>query len=341
MRNSVEEAFLDFHKVPYRYEESIPISLIDFDRSRDNQGRIGTSCNQSTVDLYASSMLAGANFPAPWLVKLPDGKYLTLSGNHRNIAKRKAGFEATDAYVIETDDEQVLEMLSRSANTLVAVNGQSLEERVEQAYHLVTKYNYPVTKAATLWGIEQVTLNRRLQIAKAAERVVRLTGEYPDRKVAPPAVLHALSKVQNDNAFKALYGVAVEAGGLSGQTVEPIAIAVGKATTEARQLEIVEELRRSDEVQDSIRRKQGTPLAQKRVRDKFFKTMRSLVYLIEENPSCQLLQLTDGHDREQARELKARLDSVMEGVFGGQEVRDQTQDHLAALGRELALAGGD
>jgi hypothetical protein len=166
------KAEADLAALSIAYEiQSIPFSKIDLKESQYNGARLDTPIIASLVEDYAMAMENGDPFPRIIVFNAPTG-YIISWGNQRTAAVKSlidAGKvspkTALEAYVVQTTDKLLLDVLARCGN--VGHGGRSpKEERIAHALHAVRNLGMTASDAAKLFIVSDSTI---LQYIRADE----------------------------------------------------------------------------------------------------------------------------------------------------------------------------
>lgn len=171
MRNPVYESALDNEGVKWRYEEAVLLEGIDVRGGLANQARLEQPLDEEARDRYAAEYRRGAPFPPVVLYRPGRGRFKVIDGNTRLAAAPIAGRRALDAYVVETDDQMVIDRLTWSFNHLVNGRPLSYSERLRHAVSFVRRWQVTVKSAAAHWGVSATTLANDVRAAEVKDRL--------------------------------------------------------------------------------------------------------------------------------------------------------------------------
>lgn len=159
-RSPVIEMWLDLKGVDYEYRE-LDSDSINRQASRENHARLSGAIIDDHVLKLAEDNDTNAVFPPCIATKDKTGKkYRLLDGNHRDEANQLNGGTSLCAYVVETDDNATLDLITRFANRDLNGVGQSREEAMQHALYLQTTYGLSVNAAAKAAGVKVSTFRR-------------------------------------------------------------------------------------------------------------------------------------------------------------------------------------
>ncbi len=235
--------------VSFVYREEVPVKSIHRVPLRSTyQARvISAKLNSDTVDLYATSMRRGDDFPAPVLVYRTDKTYDILGGFHRVNAMHRAGRATTDAYVCDIG-KVVADRVARTLNNLEAVQGSNKAERVAQARRLMELHGFSMVAAARDSGISEALLEVELRAIRAAKT---LTSLGVDTAFLNTSHLAELARVPNDNVMALLATVASKAR-VGSMPLRPVIGEIRLARTELDQLNVVRSFEQTPLVQERL-----------------------------------------------------------------------------------------
>jgi len=296
--NPSEESYLNLARVPWRYEPAIPLTQIDVGRSRSNEGRPNQKLDKDRALTMAVQFLDGARFPAI-LVYAAAGKFVIVDGNHRDAALREAGEKTTDAYVLETLDELVLDRLTLTRNCL---NGQSLDEeaRCINALKLLQKFPQDYTREAVakLCGLKVGRLREYQQGSETLERIHRLLPH--DRRVQKLSISGCakLHSIRDDAVLVAFIKLQLDMGA-GRDRLRDLLTAIKAAPDAAAQQALIEAFRH-DHLQSIAHTAGGTiELRQRPVYERAMDAMRKLHDLLKPYVSLEELGAHPGREQDE------------------------------------------
>jgi uncharacterized ParB-like nuclease family protein len=256
MNAPATEKWLQGHGLDFAMKE-VHLTEIDRDASHRNQARVGAPVNDDTVILYATAMEKGDEFPAAVLYQRKDGKYIVIDGNHRIAAADLKGAKSYPGYVIENPSDVQVRMLTYEANTKHGLP-TSLDERVQQAVHLVNLGSKP-EEAARMLGVPASRLGSALRVTKADQRAAELNVNKRWTSL-PKTMRIRLDTIQNDNVFHALTELVMTTG-VKTQEMDKIVPRIRAKRTEQDMMAIVAEeyQRRKEEVRVTAGNRFGLP----------------------------------------------------------------------------------
>ncbi len=219
--------------------KGIKISEIDIHGSRANNARLDTPFNSDLALEYALSMESGDKFPYPVLRRVDNKRYsyVVLSGNHRiGAAETLLPKDGTiDAYILDSKDEQVAELVCRSANRWMG-DRQSKEEAIEHARVLIERYNYTATHMSKVFGLHEKTLLNALR-AEGVRDV--LEANLVDASGMNRAVLTTLAPIDNNHEILRRAAQACIRYGLTAERTRPMVQEVKQARDERESLNVI------------------------------------------------------------------------------------------------------
>lgn len=209
MKHSVLEAWLASRGYPFRYVESVAIDAILVDDAAKENIRLGVPLNEERVMTYAIELENGAHFPAIVLWPAKAGHYVVANGLHRLEAFKLHGkLKAIDAYVIESSDPVVLEVLRRTVNVM---EGEALpmEQRIEHALRLI-ELQHSIADAARLEAVPANRLAQAVALSKVRPRLARAGVNVRDLCLSGPT-LASMNSIPRDRHLAAAVRLAHEA----------------------------------------------------------------------------------------------------------------------------------
>lgn len=232
------ERWLASHGLEPKFE-TILLSSIDEDRSRNNQVRlIEGAVSEDRVNVYAQALAEGSEFP-PILARPYGRGYVIVDGNHRYFAHKKNAIDKIEAYIIDPEPEK-LEEVSAEVNTR---NGYGLtdEERILHGIHLV-KIGMDYKSAAKAAGITTGRLTTAYSIDKADKRARELKAKGWDQ-VGSWAKLR-LGQISTNVAFLAAVKAVAKARPKQDE-INKFVTALNKMRSEAGQLAHIDKMEKA------------------------------------------------------------------------------------------------
>lgn len=154
--------WIESYGVSHHLQE-VALTDIDGDASLKNQAR-RSPLDNNTVSAYTEAMKAGAIFPP--LVGYRTNKGIVLvDGNHRHRAATRAGAASMLVYIVEADDDLVLDMVG-GANAVLNGKEANFDDRVEHGKRIFAA-GASSSNAARQVGLSQSTLMRHIRAARA------------------------------------------------------------------------------------------------------------------------------------------------------------------------------
>lgn len=268
MRNPTYEQVLTKAGIEWEYREAVPVDQINHTRGKQMQARL-QPLDPELINEYEQMLRDGYEPPPLLLHKHGRSLLVPLDGNQRIAANQQAPakhrLKSFPAYVVQIDDQMVVDRLCWTFNN--AVNGRRLsyEECLQHAITFVRKYNMPNDKAAKEWGVKPWELAakvRELNIRDLAATKGINTDKVPANTIA---VLHPLDKVGEDVLLKALKTVAES--GVGYDDVKELVSDVGKARTSEAKAGLVNDFCKSEKVARSKAATKGGKIITKRGRE--------------------------------------------------------------------------
>lgn len=233
-RPEIERILDDFH-VEWEFDPNNKIDVIDEKRSLSNQARVDQPIMPDLVETYAEAMKQGDLFPAVVIHK--DGqKWVTVDGNHRLVASKKAGKTVLPAYKVKAKAETLRVLMTM----LNVIHGRALSEK-EKLWHAFFLIDAGTTqeKAAEVLRLPIGRLRNAWSLEKANRRAREVGIRGRAWTEMPQSTRTRLNNVSNDTAFKALFDLASKAE-LSGPEVNRVVTEINKQRSEAGQLKVIE-----------------------------------------------------------------------------------------------------
>lgn len=179
---------------------TIPFSRLDLKESQVNGARLNDAIRHHKVEDYMQGFRNGDTFPRPVVHKTATG-YVILSGNQRCEAINRLIKDgdlpkntAIEAYVVQTDDKLLLEIIARSANAAHG-EGDTKEERVQQAVYCCNSLGMATKDAAKAFLIAQNTITTHIR-AEGVRKALAKAGVSAQH--VPTATLEVLDRLKFD-----------------------------------------------------------------------------------------------------------------------------------------------
>jgi hypothetical protein len=208
VRDPVLEQLLEKRCTTWEFIPELDLDRLDVAAGLANQARL-ESLNEEAVERYQADMERGDIFP-PILVhrrKTKRGeKLVTLGGNHRTAAARKAKRRRLSAYVIEADGDAVLRLMyeDNRRHGLPPTD----EERVMAAQHLM-EIGDSIDDAAAAVGIGKAKLRQHLDVVEADRRAAGF--DIAKWRSLPHSTRWRLGQVRYDRVFEKAAKLTVQA----------------------------------------------------------------------------------------------------------------------------------
>ncbi len=203
MRHKITEQALDRHGLAYTYVTDTAVESVSLEKGIKNQARLSKPLDTDVRDRYAEFMKeyqqqeggVVAHWPAPVVAKPAGSRVLVpVDGNHGLAARVKIGEKRTDAYVLETTDQFLIDRITLTING--AVNGlpNTHEENLQHALMFVRKWKMSSREAAKLTGVHQTTVMLHVR-AQEVRDIAEAAGVKVPRHV-PTTVLGDLAALK-------------------------------------------------------------------------------------------------------------------------------------------------
>ncbi len=318
MRNQLYESFLTEQGLTFSYLEKVALSQIDSTKSLRNQARLKMPLDKELVAQYEAGYRAGAGAAFPPLVisrPSPRSMYILADGNQRTAGARQAGLEFHDAYLVDVNDQMILDRLTWTINN--RVNGKRLDpdECLEHAISYVKKYGVDAITAAAEWGLSRHLVQRKLRVMELKEILAK--NKVKMAPSVPEPTIYALSpliKVGEDIFVKA--AKLTSGAGLTREDVEKLAGDIKQAPTSADKMAVIEKAAVSEAVK--VRRaetKGGTQaLRAPAPRDRLARLLRDVARVLDQYEKTALKPAS--HDYKEVRETASVVVRELSLLFG-------------------------
>lgn len=314
--------------VSFKLETGISMSGIDVHGSRKNNARLRTEWNEELSVEYGVAMADGDAFPAVVLRATEGGfKFFVLSGNHRVGAAKLLDETTIDAYLIESSDEMVFQIITRAANRWMG-DRQSKDEAVEHARELIRRYGRTQTEMARLFGLKPAWLAKALRAEDVRDDLGRLGIE---NHAMPRSVLEQLSKLTDNERVFRKAGYLAASYSLSGDRVRDLAAAVDAQRTESDQIDAIKMF------EDALREERPIPAAPRSVasrrpqRSKLYQYVTTLSRFLKagnrgrEFETLDQIGVTDVHDRHNLRQHWREIRKTIDTLFHLSDIKHGNQ----------------
>jgi len=165
MRCTLRERYLDQRELKWEHVRNFELERLTITDGVKAQIRLGGTDPEHVED-FKRLALAGRAKDAPpiFVFRRKRGDELG-DGIHRTIGFLAGGVVAHDAYVIQCDDEAVIQMVRRTANIELNGWGISHEERMEHAAHMKRRFpDASLDVVAQQFGVSPNTLGDTLRV---------------------------------------------------------------------------------------------------------------------------------------------------------------------------------
>ena len=201
MRNLLLEMELKRRNLEFQYVPDLAVSKIDMASAGLEQIRLTTVFHDDLLVAYDLKMGDGYEFPAIVIFKprQPGGLYAMGDGYHRTKVRLTRGIKTCDAYVVDTDDPMIIELLRRTLNNVLNGGRNNVEESLIHAMRLIER-GFEVRIAAAEMGVTFSLLQERRRQQDVQRRIERLRLIRGD---LPWTTLTLLNALQSDRQFAA------------------------------------------------------------------------------------------------------------------------------------------
>jgi hypothetical protein len=315
--------------VEWEYIKDILISDIDVLGSRRNNARLRDQFNDDLSVQYGVALHDGDVFPAIIIRRVlrPGGfKYFVVSGNHRLGGALLLEDKTLDAYVLNTQDEMFIEMLTRSANRWMGER-QSKDEAVEHARELIKRFNKSVPEMARLFGLKEEWLFKALRSESIRDSLNELGL---DSSLLPKVTLLHIGQLEsNHRVFRHVASLASKFQ-IKGDRVLDIVRAVKERRTEQDMIDTCKIF--EDQLREENRDKMATQNGSKKyprksTRSRVFTLVNSLAGFLATGhhgkpfTSLDQLELTSPADRNDFKARMKEIDSHIHELYRDWEKR--------------------
>ena len=208
---------------------------IDDELSSNNHAR-RVRLDDTVVTDYLASMEQGDDFPRGVAVKQPGtSKYLVLGGNHTRKAAEEYDQKTMGFYIIETEDQMVLDLLPKVLNRKHGFR-KGKEEAIQDAINAMALYGLSANEAADKFGVHAHTLHVNNRVTLALRRFKSLGVKA---EAMPRNAIVKLNTIPIDSVLEAAVKVA-EKQRMNGAEVHTLVDAIHEErTSEGAQIEVV------------------------------------------------------------------------------------------------------
>lgn len=316
MRNPTYEQALTMDGFQWTYDEAVLMEDINVQKGLNNQARLEQALDPELVAVYVRAKKDGAQFPPVVLWRPGKGKWIPIDGNHRLAADLQLKEEMTDAYLVQTDDQQLADRLTWTFNN--KVNGRRLSptESLQHAVSFVRKYGWTARNAAKEWGVSETTVQRACRIEGVRDvltaRKVKLTNTMTDHHLERLSPLTALGE-----DVLAQAATVVANSGIDAARTQELVAKVRKAKTQEDKRVCIDLFAKDEFVrQKAAETKGGTIKAEGRYslpKNKLATALASMQRLLVSQPDKAAFRMTGA-------ELEAGRDNARDVVAGLVEV---------------------
>jgi hypothetical protein len=236
MRDPVREDRLKKMGFSVKFVKGVSVEDIAIEESRANNARLDDPYSEDMVEQYATAMEGGDSFPAIVLLKRPRKALLVLAGNHRLGAAILCDATEVDAYVVESEDLQTVDIFVRTDNRKESLAGQKQDESLHHILYLIDKYSLTQDEAVTMFGVKR----KWFIFAKRANDVrVALGSARVKTEGVSTSVLRNMSRLLGNTKVLATTARLVIGKGLTAVQANEVCAEVKRADGERTQLACV------------------------------------------------------------------------------------------------------
>lgn len=162
--------------VDFTYVPRLDLNAIDVQAGLRNQARLEEPIDEELIEQYTIMSKSGSEAPAIVVYKRRNrNSWVPIDGNQRVATARRLHKSTIDAYVVNTEDQMVIDRLTWVFNNLVNGKRLSRDESIEHAVTMVQKYGMDIKQAAKEWGIPQRAVSKRIITGKLRD-ILRSRG---------------------------------------------------------------------------------------------------------------------------------------------------------------------
>lgn len=314
-RNEIVEQKLKELGIPFHWEENIPFKKLNIKKSLKNNARIMGASLDDDVVLNLAIVAERDDAALPGLVLTKAGNSYDINdGNHRSACCEVAGLVTpkftVSAYVLDTDDEALIELATRVLNRTNGLQ-QNTEEAVEQCVRLLDKY--PAMSAAELgkiFGVKDNLISRHLRARHVADKLtdhkIRATG-------FPVSTLVSLGQLDRSEPAMIEAATIAQRHKLPGTRVQEMVNKVKKKRSEASQLIVL-----ADIDKELSRFASNGSAGTRRIlknKENFQRAIVRIMDIVHRCPSREHLELTARSDYEEAKYQWEKARKLVDKVF--------------------------
>jgi hypothetical protein len=219
--------------------EKVDLQDIDWEKSKENHGRMICEISNEVVEDMAGAMRSGSKFPMAVLLRTGK-RYVIYGGKHRLMGSNKNGDKSVDAYVFTSNDDIVLSNLPSALNATATTLAVTREHRILFACSAVSDTGLPILEAEALYGISSSTITTRIR-TELARAELEQTGFQYANKISAAHIEHLKHLAPNANVQKKTAEL-IYATRSSSEDTKRIVEDIRKVRTEASQIARIEHL---------------------------------------------------------------------------------------------------
>ncbi len=218
--------------------ETIKLADIDWSSSLDNHARLTNLLDQEIVMNYGIAMESGDQFPMIVVIRRKKTKppLVIAGGNHRANAAKEVGVSEIRAYVAETEDFYISDMLPRRLNP--ASQGMKTEDLLQHAIYEHVTYGTQIKDVADAFHVSSNVLATKLRARKMREDLAKMGV---DSQLIPDTTLDALRMISSNEKVLNSTAKLIVASHLKGSSVNDLIKSIRENKSEATQLACIEE----------------------------------------------------------------------------------------------------
>ena len=328
MRSHIIEQVLNKQGVKFEYVEKVSHDQINHQRGMAIQARL-QPLDLPLIDSYREMRCEGFE-PPPLLLWKPSERsmYVTLDGNQRVHACKTAPKKHQtpfSAYVVDTDDQMVVDRLCWQFNNLINGRRLSYEESLAHALTFCRKYDQSSSKVAKDWGVKDWELKSKLREAETRELIGSKNVDLSHVPTSTVLELAPLDVFGEDLLVKAAKVVAET--GVGSIEVRQLNADVKKARTHDAKIKVIEDFAQTEKVQRVKAETKGGRVKKSRKglpREQIQRKLSDLKWLLDEFSDVALRPIKE--DRDEYSEMALWVSNRLISIYGlgsflnGQEV---------------------
>jgi predicted transcriptional regulator len=286
--------------------KTVDTSDIDWKASKANGARLHSELDQNLVADYKSAMENGDEFPMIVLLKRRrEPGLLILGGNHRANSVVEVGDKTLKAYLIESDDTAVVEILPRVLNRMHGKR-QDRETAMEHAIYAIEHFGYEQKQAAKLFGLTRQALSSEI-LSRTAKTELEKKGI--DCRPIAKTTLKNIGRINNENVQMAAARI-IAGQKLGVVAADEIIEEVRKNKTEATQMAVIADWEKRMYIKDP-----GPAVKIPRNKRTVFLTWLSTgENLVQQAKFLEQFQITESGEQDKVKKRLLRISGTLKSI---------------------------